>query len=263
MIEASNSRTITIDVVFGERKLVIPDASEKLKIAKPEKKTGSRGTMVKFNKWAFLAGIPLFIILIFIFATIFPSLSAPFGGPSNITGLLTTILTYFYIVLTWMMVSQIAKAQEEERRPYIIVDFEIENRLIWLVVQNIGKMPAICVKISVIPEIIDGTNKRLSDTIFSEPMMFFPPGKKFRSLIKLSHEMLSGDSPLNYKFAIQYSGDNKKRSYSEENTVNLGFHINRLSIFKKDIDDVFSVIEKLNKQLESISNAIELLNKRH
>ena len=162
-----------------------------------------------------------------------------------------------------MMVRQIAEAQQEERRPYIIVDFEIEKRLVWIVVQNIGKTPARDVRITTAPEIIDGLNKKLSDTVFALPMRFFPPGKNFRNLLKTAPEMLSDGSPLEYKISIQYTGDERNKTYNEENIINLGFHINRVSIWEKDIDDVFSAVDNLGKQLESISKAVNGLSKRY
>jgi len=184
-------------------------------------------------KLTFLYIIPALLISFFLLGVAFPIIAQPFGGISTLVAFLTVLLTYFYVVLTAMMVNRLAKSQEEERRPFITVDLEFDQHEVHLVIQNLGKTPAIRLKIEFSPDIVNSIGKTLSKTIFYNPIPTFPPGKISRSFVDFSPDLLAAGIPEQYKITATYSFPWADTPVKEEHTFDVGLEKQRLFVANK------------------------------
>jgi hypothetical protein len=153
------------------------------------------------------------------------------GTRAEFTALLTVFLTYCYVVLTMNMVQHMVSTQEGERRPYIVADIEFEDQQAWLVLRNLGKMPAKDIRIVISPALIGYEHLDLSEKLFKRPIAFFPPGKASRSYIDESPRLLANGKPLKYEVNLSYEwAEQDHRRYQEKYTIDLEFDKNRATL---------------------------------
>lgn len=207
-------------------------------------------------KLTLLVIIPLLLVGIFILCAVIPETSNQLGGTTVIISFLTVLLTYIYVVLTGMMVQQMVKSHENENRPYILPNIEFDDEFGWIVIKNIGKKPAINLKIQIEPPLI-GLNKRdIGDTIFGKPISFFPPGNIFRSVIDESSKLFKNNCPEKYNFILSYSWDGQKDQFVETYEINIEYNKACWLVNKKTIDDVVCSLEQIQEHLGKIQKSL-------
>lgn len=183
----------------------------------------------------------------------YPSVSNKFGGPSELSNFLIVLLTYFYVVLTGIMVRQMIENQKLERRPYIIADLDFIEHIVWFTLKNIGRSPASNLKVRIEPELKTINKKSISEILFNKPIMFFPPNKEFRSFINTSIEMLKDENPQEFKIYLDYQDVEGKEKFSESYLINIENQKHRSFVGTKDIEDIYKILEKINDNLKNIS----------
>ncbi len=156
----------------------------------------------KKQRSVLLIWTPLLLVALFVLSKTYAWIAEPFGGPNNLVGLLTVLLTYLYVVLTSFMVRQMAQAQEEERRPYVVVDIEMDQQETTMVLKNISKTPARDVRVQLIPDILTASEKSVNDTLFSKPIAFLPPGRIVNSFVDLSQKFFEEGKPTNFEVSM-------------------------------------------------------------
>lgn len=199
--------------------------------------------------------VPLILIGLFLLAVANPELAKKIGGTAAFIGFLTVLLTYFYVVLTGLMVRQMVKAQEEERRPYITVDIEFEQSEGWLVISNIGRLPATDVKINIDPEIVAVRERKLSETILGKPIAYFPPGKTLRSFVDVGRDLLGKDSPKEFTARVSYSLPGKAKRHTDTYSINLDFYSHRMYTPQRDLNDINERLKEIERHLATLAKS--------
>ena len=171
--------------------------------------------------------IPLCGIGIYVYGITHPELVSKYGGGPNLSQLVMSILTYLYVALTAILVYSIFQDRRRERRPYIIVDVDCSKHESWLIIRNIGKMPAKELDIHISPELPTMTGIELSKSIFKSPIAFFPPGKVFKSFIDKSFNLLAEGNSKKYSVTLKYRWDGQKRKIKEEYDIDLSCFVGR------------------------------------
>lgn len=185
-----------------------------------------------------------------------------YGGLGNLVSLMTSVLTFLYVVLTGRyviltreMVYNMAKNQEEQSRPYIIPDIIFENGVCSLLLENIGKLPAREVSFKFTPELIIDNNCNLSTSIFDKPFSIFPPSKKIKIFMDVDFQMFSGKYPVEWDVDITYSFEGKNVTDSYHLDIrpykNMTYHI------RKDIHDLAKALNETNKHLGKLAKAVK------
>ena len=101
-------------------------------------------------------------------------------------------------------------------RPYVIVDFQFEDGLLFLALQNIGERPAYDVSVKFKRKLIGlGGKKLVSDLSLFKRILFFAPQKTIRTLFDSSADFFGRGDPTIIKLSIQYTDGNKK-SYQDD-----------------------------------------------
>jgi len=193
--------------------------------------------------------IPVVFVVLFTCTLVFPDFGAVVGGPAVFTGFIITLLTYLYVVFTGLSLQEMTKAQEAQRRPYVTVDLEFEEFSGWIVIANVGKLPAFDVRIQFDPELTATRNRKLSETLFREPISFIPPGKILRSFVDVGKRLLDEEQPAIFKARVSYKGIDGATVFNEAYSINLDFYRHRLSTRHASLDEVSKWLEVIAKQI--------------
>jgi hypothetical protein len=110
---------------------------------------------------------------------------------------------------------------EEQLRPYVIVDVLFEDGLLFLAVQNIGARPAFEVKVRWEPSFRGlGGSQLTSDLPLFKALTFLAPGRCIRTLLDDSQAYFQRDEPTQLAAFISYK-DDQRRSYRQTIQHNL------------------------------------------
>lgn len=113
----------------------------------------------------------------------YPAFFARLGGIQTVLIAATALLTFYYVVLTYLMVREMNATREEEAKPFVVVDIEFDVMRRMLAIRNIGKTPAYDLTIEFEPPIHLFMDERLGSSFLSKPIAFLPPGTLLRTAI--------------------------------------------------------------------------------
>ncbi len=212
--------------------------------------------------FSYLLVLPVLLVLTYLAGIFFPDLAEHLKGLEGFASLLIVVLTAVYVFFTGLMVQQMIKAQADERRPYIIADFNIQHPHVWFVVKNIGRLPALNLTIIIDPELIALRKSNLSQKVFSTPFKFFPPGKEFRTFINAAYDFLDESQPDNYTISISYNWLGHKEFVAEEIHINLDAYKHAITVNQNTIHDLTNELIALKKEISSIEGSIKKIANR-
>jgi hypothetical protein len=173
------------------------------------------------------------------------------------TGFLGAQLTVLALVaaVAWRQVAEARRLREQQARPFVVIDFEIDIPIISLVVSNVGRTMARKARFSFSPELTSSLD-RPPDLPFRELKMFtegipsLPPGKRLPVLFDsgISRKPEDGHADV-YHATIIYEGADG-RQYTDEMTLDLGIYWNVERLNLASLDDV-------HKRLKEISDTLK------
>ncbi len=160
------------------------------------------------------------------------------------------VLTYFYVVFTWEMLQRIETQNYLEKRPYVIADFHKERQVLKIYIENIGKTPAKNVKVKLQPDVVTFQNKSINQTLFENPIQFFPPGKKIDTAINSRNDFFEKVENRNYQINITYNDFATNKEFREVINIDLDHLENENNIIIKTTHDLVISIDKLTKEIK-------------
>jgi hypothetical protein len=160
------------------------------------------------------------------------------------------VMTYFYVVFTWEMLQRIETQNYLEKRPYIIADFYKERQVLKIYVENIGKTPAKNVKVKLQPDIVTFQSKSLNQTLFENPIQFFPPGKKVETAINSMNTFFKEEENRNFQIKILYEDVATNKEFSEVIDIDLDHLAQENDIITKTTHDLVKSIDKLTNEIK-------------
>lgn len=113
-------------------------------------------------------------------------------------------------------------AATTQGRPFVILDVELERGFLFLVLKNIGELPATKVVAKIAPQILgpDGKTPINGISLFTK-LSFFAPGKEFRVLVGAAAAYFaSAKQPTTFTAAISYH-DQSGKGFNESITHDL------------------------------------------
>ncbi|MBU2525057.1 MAG: hypothetical protein KKC03_00455 [Bacteroidetes bacterium] len=160
-----------------------------------------------------------------------------------------TLLTYFYVVFTWEMLERMKMESYLERRPYIVADFKSPKGDLHFELENIGKTPALNVKVKVTPDFELGKKEEtINSTIFNDKIDFYPPKKMIETYISSTSSFFD-KNPDKFMVQLDYE-DCFKMKFSEKIILDLNHHKKQSYLIEKDLKDVVKSIDDLKKIIE-------------
>jgi hypothetical protein len=172
-------------------------------------------------------------------------MTGPMQSLSPLAGVVTALLTYGYVAYTARMVRHMIETTRDESRPFVVVDFEYEERVISVVVTNVGKTPASDVQIRFTPE-LEGSHN-LSQTIFRKPILFLPPGRVIRTVVDFSGRFFDDDNPrpTEYEVDVSYRRLKSVDAYREKYQLDMSWFQHLTWVSRKGVDDIAKGLETL------------------
>ncbi|MGB3152123.1 MAG: hypothetical protein WBB27_15820 [Maribacter sp.] len=190
--------------------------------------------------------IPSLIIISFFVLTITGKADFDSGDYLNF-GL--TLLTYFYVVFTWEMLERMKTESYLERRPYLVADFKSPKSNLHFELENIGKTPALYVKVKATPD-FELLNKEdtINSTIFNDKIEFFPPKKIIETYLSSTSSFFE-KNPDKFTVELNYE-DSFKKKFTEKIILDLNHHKKQSYVIEKDLKDIVKSIKELKKTIE-------------
>lgn len=167
---------------------------------------------------------------------------------SAIWNFFVTIATIVYVVLTYRLLKETAKARKLQSQPYIIADLEITGFYLKMVVKNIGNNCALNIKVRVEPNI---------NNPFSS-IEFLSPGREITNIVKfITHDQSNNSENSKYKFSISYE-DPYKEEYTHEYVIDVSPLLNSTNFKESDNKEI---VDKLDKMVSKFDNLKDELHK--
>ncbi len=159
----------------------------------------------------------------------------------------------------------IKEAKESEMAPYVIALFDIpfEEKMIYLVVKNIGKSTAQDVKIQFKPKLADNSGEDISELpVFKNGITSLSPGQEIRTFVDSSSAFLFGqnDQPLTYIVKISFNGWPKDTLKVTEQVLDLTADKRSSNITQHGRHDLTNEVEKISRNIERIRKEFSMLN---
>lgn len=166
--------------------------------------------------------------------------------------------------VAWRQVSEARQLREEQARPFVVVDFEIDHDgLIYVVVSNLGRTIARDVRLTFKPE-PHTTLDRESDPedppfreakILREGIPSLAPGKRIPAMFDFGMNRVKKKDryPDVYEVTVEYRDSTGRRLPAETNVLDLGIYWNVLRIGGKDIGDIHKSLQTIGKHLASFA----------
>jgi hypothetical protein len=144
-------------------------------------------------------------------------------------------------VIALFQVRQARSLQEEEARPVVVVDFDIDRHphIIYLSYENFGRTIAHNVKVTFDPPLKTTFTEQESNlSFFSNTFPTLAPGKTIEGVLDSAiHRLPRTDLPMQHKTTATYTDRNGK-SYTTPGELDLSVYRGRMSVTKKDLGDV-------------------------
>ncbi len=147
--------------------------------------------------------------------------------------------------------------RQEETRPYVFVDFEVQQHMVYLHIENIGRTPARNLRFRSEPPLmssIDRGDRHGPSRFLDRTWPFFPPRKVVTSMFDTAIAMLDDDNthPTRYEVTVSYD-DSKGRHYDDPVVLDIESWRGRHFTAEKDLGDVAKAAERIAEALASAS----------
>lgn len=160
------------------------------------------------------------------------------------------------VAAAWYALSQAREARrlrEEQFRPFVVVDVEIDNsRILEIVVRNVGLTMARDVQFEVDPPFVTSMdNYNLNEMkLFANGIATFPPGKEYKTLFDSLVQRSQMHLDREYTVLVTYTDPSGKRKFSEPSTIDLGIYRDFLYRRESDVGDIVDELKKLGKTFD-------------
>lgn len=107
-----------------------------------------------------------------------------------------------------------SELRTDGRKPEVIIDFDYQDGLLFIVVENIGSEPAYGVSVKFDKKITGaGGEKAISSLKLFQALEFIPPAKKIRVFVDSLESYIARGEPLVVQATIVYR-DQENKSYT-------------------------------------------------
>jgi hypothetical protein len=196
-----------------------------------------------------------------------------------ITQILILVTLIIYVIKTWRISSatqaaaevfalslQVMKeARDLEIAPYVVVYFDIayEEKIIYLIVKNIGKSTAKDVKIQFRPKLIGNSGEDINELpIFKNGIVSLSPNHEIRTFVDSTSAFFfeRNDQPLTYDVKISFFGGLKDTQRVTEQVLDLTADKRLSNITQRGKHDLINEAEKISSYIERIRKELSVLN---
>jgi hypothetical protein len=160
------------------------------------------------------------------------------------------VLSATAAIALWQ-VRQARSLQEEEARPVVVVDLDIDRhpKIIHLTFENYGRTSAHDVKVTFEPSLTTTIADGDFVGFFSNTFPTLAPGKRIVGVFDSSVQRLPRtDLPKRYNATAVYF-DRRRRRFEDKFVLDLSVYEGRMSVTEKDIGDVVDTLKAIADSL--------------
>jgi len=196
-----------------------------------------------------------------------------------ITQILILVILIIYIIKTWRISSatqaaaevfalslQVMKeARDQEIAPYVIIYFDIAYRekIIYIVVKNIGKSTARDVRIQFRPKLIVSSGEDIGELpIIKNGIASLSPNHEIRTFVDSATTFFieRNDQTLTYDVKISFYGGLKDTQRVTEQVLDLTADKRLNNIAQPGEHGLINEVEKISRNIERITKELSMLN---
>lgn len=177
---------------------------------------------------------------------------------SAITSLVLAILTLKYVNITKRTLNEMEITREESSRPYVIVDYEVdEKRFVHLYIENLGTTAAKKITIEMDSDVVLKNGKKAKDLIFDREIKYLVPNQRISTVLFPTWEIpeINGEY-AERKVLIKYYNSDSKKKYTDEYFISLKPYKHNLYFKKVTTEDIVKSLNDINKSLKQISTTL-------
>lgn len=142
--------------------------------------------------------------------------------------------------------------REAQTRPFVVIDFQAGQNLIFLTISNVGQTMARDVRFEFDPPLSSTVEPPVPFgelKVFREGIPTLPPAKVIRTLFDSGIQRTKAELPDEYKVRITYADHTSRRNYADDFRLDLGIYWNLLHVDQKDLEDVHNRLKDIRDTL--------------
>lgn len=160
-------------------------------------------------------------------------------------------------VFAWRQVREARVLREEQNRPFVVVDIEVESGyMMYLEVVNMGTSLARDVRIEIDPPLESAIDIQVGKLkMLNEGIATLAPGKKYRTFFEMSFRRNEDrpDLPMNPTARVRYWDEKRKRPFDETLILDMGQYMHMHTVTRHGIHDVHKQLDSIQKTLKGWS----------
>lgn len=158
--------------------------------------------------------------------------------------LIVLVLAAFY---ARRQVQEATRLREEQARPFVVIDFDIKDHLIFIEVSNTGPSLARDVRFAIEPAFqssLEGYQAR-DLKMFRDGISTLAPGKVIRTMFDSFPSREQQGIPDAYAVTITYADEKRGRAFTETLDLDIGLYRNVMSVRRHEIHHVNETLGKI------------------
>ncbi len=174
---------------------------------------------------------------------------------NDVAPLLQLMLAILSVVVTFVLlffnvramrnaqrsVNELRLSREQENRPYVFFDFELEGNEMYMVLRNDGRTEALDISLS-----FEGDFK---DMAISTPLEFLAPGDAFREWMDYRPMFFRNNETRRMKGKLSYR-DVLGDTHTIDLDINLEPYYRQSQLVRKDIGELIKVVKQIQRHIE-------------
>lgn len=153
-------------------------------------------------------------------------------------------------LVAWRQVAEAKRLREEQSRPFVILDFDVEQSLVFLDVRNVGSSMARDVRFSIEPPFETSLDHSLQELkMFRDGISTLPPRKVVRTLFDSAIQRKPRDLPDEYRVVVRYADQEGRRHFEEEFDLDLGIYWNLMRVTRYGVHDIHERLKEIRKEI--------------
>jgi hypothetical protein len=150
----------------------------------------------------------------------------------------------------WRQVGEARRLREAQTRPFVVVDFEVENFLAFLTVSNIGTTLARNVRFEIDPPFQTVIKNPLAEMkMLRDGIPTLAPRKTIRTLFDSLANREPGQLPDTYAVVVRYS-DETGRRFEERLDLDLAVYWNLTTVERRDVHDIHQRLKEMLAEMK-------------
>lgn len=150
----------------------------------------------------------------------------------------------------WRQVGEARRLREAQTRPFVVIDFEVQNFLAFLTVSNIGTTLARDIRFEIDPPLQTVIENPLAEMkMLRDGIPTLAPRKTIRTLFDSLVNREPGQLPDTYEVIVRYSDETGHR-FEERLDLDLAVYWNLTTVERRDVHDVHERLKDIVKEMK-------------